>query len=111
MSLPWWIETKGNHSDEKKAPTVAQIKRNLSMAKVLKHYGVAGHQLEQYFDDWIAISCPFHRDRRPSASYNYRHQRFRCHTCDVGGDVIDVVSHAEGLSTKEAMEWISRNLL
>lgn len=111
MSLPWWVETKGTWRDEDKAPSVAQIKREVSMAKVLKHYGAPAGLLERYDDDWIPIPCPFHADRRPSASYSYRHQRFRCHTCDVGGDVIDVVAHAENCSTKEAMTWIAKNFL
>lgn len=115
MSLPWWVETKGSSFVEeyggRKNPSVATVKREVSMARVLKHYGAPSAVLERFEDEWIAIPCPFHSDRRPSASYNYRHQRFRCHTCDVGGDVIDVVAHAEGLTTKEALEWIAKNFL
>lgn len=37
--------------------------------------------------------CPFHEDRSPSLSL-YRgsggKERWRCHSCDIGGDAIDL---------------------
>jgi DNA primase len=57
------------------------------------------------------MRCPFHLDNNPSSSVNLKDGKFRCHVCDVGGDIVDVVALQEGLTTREAMEWLRTNLL
>ncbi len=46
-----------------------------------------------------SFRCPFHRDRRPSAGI-YRDGegawRFKCHSCGVAGDVLDIQARIEG---------------
>jgi uncharacterized protein (DUF2267 family) len=39
--------------------------------------------------------CPFHGDRSPSLSF--KGQRFKCFSCGVGGDVIDLVGYLTNL--------------
>jgi hypothetical protein len=49
-------------------------------------------------------SCviPGHRDKTPSASYTNRQgvEHWRCHACDLGGDVIDLVAEVEGIPNR-----------
>lgn len=42
---------------------------------------------------WMKCQCPLpdHEDSNPSASVNEEAGRWRCHTCDKGGDVWDIV--------------------
>ena len=39
--------------------------------------------------------CPFHDDRHPSLSIYYHNgvQKWRCHRCDIGGDIIDLIGY------------------
>lgn len=103
-------EVKGYRTiDEKKGIRIDELKRSIPIATVLKHYG--GQTPPEFSHEWQAMCCPFHKDTRPSASVNYRKQRFVCHTCDVSGDVVDLVSTQEGLSTKQAMEFLRERFL
>ena len=107
----WWVEQVGGYTPHEKALTIRDIKRRITMERVLKHYG-GTVPVERNGTDWSAVKCPFHPDANASASFNPALNRFRCHGCDVGGDIFDVVAAAEGLhGTKEAMAWIVRNLL
>jgi len=108
VSLPWYVEEKGGRPS-KGALSIAQIKAALPVTRLLRHFG--GAEPEQEYSDWQAYRCPFHQDNSPSASVNLKLNRFRCHVCDVGGDVIDVVSQHLDMTMKDAMEWISRTLL
>jgi DNA primase len=60
---------------------------------------------------WASVRCPFHEDRKPSASINLVDQRFVCHSCLVGGDIFDLVlkcGRADGI--KGARDWITTNV-
>ena len=111
MSLPWYVEVKGVPQQNDRVLSIGEVKRLVSMGRLLAHYGAPAYLTQSMQEDWISIPCPFHTDRKPSASYSYRHQRFRCHVCDIGGDVLDVVEAVEHLTTKEALVWIRQNLL
>jgi DNA primase len=102
-------EVKGYASsiDEGKGLSIDELKRRISMRMLLERYGAelpAG-------DGWASMRCPFHLDNNPSSSVNLKDGKFRCHVCDVGGDIVDVVALQEGLTTREAMEWLRTNLL
>lgn len=88
--------------------TVSDLKQRIDIRIVLEHYGTKvrnGGDLT----GWQSIRCPFHgTDTKPSASVSTKQQRFRCHQCDIAGDIIDVVMQAEGLTIKEAMEWLNK---
>lgn len=103
--MSWWIEEKGTvKRSGSRTVSLSEAKRRVSMAQLLRSYGL---EVEHEDPDWHAVRCPFHKDNNPSASVNHRLNRFRCHVCDIGGDVIDVISQHEGLSTKEALEWLT----
>lgn len=109
MSLPWWVETKGVHH-ESGALDIAGAKAQIPIGRVLEHFG-GKPPADLTYQDWQAYRCPFHPDEHPSGSVNLRSGRFRCHVCDIGGDVVDVVAQHLGLTLKEALAWISTTLL
>lgn len=49
---------------------------------------------------WRKASCPLpdHEDSNPSASVNEEACRWRCHTCDRGGDIYDIIIERESLA-------------
>jgi DNA primase len=49
---------------------------------------------------WRKASCPLpeHEDTNPSASVNEEACRWRCHTCDKGGDIYDLIMERENLA-------------
>lgn len=68
-----------------------------SMAAFLTQHGVkavAG-------PGWQAVVCPFHQDTTASASFNEGECRFRCHTCDVVGNVSQILEKFEGQSAEQ----------
>ena len=46
--------------------------------------------------------CPFHADKSPSFTIFAGGQRFFCFGCGVGGDVLDFVQRAHGVSLRDA---------
>lgn len=51
--------------------------------------------------------CPIHNDHRPSMTF--RSNRFRCWSCNISGDAIDLVRMTMKLSYIEAINWIEGN--
>jgi putative DNA primase/helicase len=41
--------------------------------------------------------CPFHNEKNPSFSYNYKKDVYHCLSCHVGGDLVDLFAHVRGL--------------
>lgn len=106
---PWWVEEVGDTPPQPKGLDVRQAKRMLFV--VLRHYGarigptiVSSSTME---NRWLSMRCPFHQDSHPSASVNFRVNKFKCHSCDVHGDAIDIVMGKECLSFKDALTWIT----
>lgn len=106
-SLPWYVEQTG--APQSKAPSITEIKQGVSIRRVLIHYGAT--LPNNYSMEWLSIRCPFHKDEHASASFNEKLGKFNCFTCDLGGDVIDLVCQQEHLDTGEALRWISTTLL
>lgn len=48
-----------------------------------------------------------HGDRNPSLAFDKRTNRYKCFTCDNGGDTIALVEQAEGLDFREATRWLA----
>ena len=46
-------------------------------------------------------------DRNPSLAFDKRTNRYKCFTCDNGGDTIALVEQAEGLDFREATKWLA----
>lgn len=50
------------------------------------------------------VLCPYHDERRPSATANYDTGRFNCFACSRAGDVYALLMEQESLTFKEALE-------
>lgn len=64
----------------------------------------AGHQQE-----FVGL-CPFHRETKPSFYVNARKNLFYCHGCGRGGDLIRWIQLSLGLSFRESVEHLKREL-
>lgn len=56
------------------------------------------------------IKCPFHDDQNPSAGVYEQdgHWRFKCHGCDVSGDVFDIRARIDGKPLAEILKEHAR---
>jgi hypothetical protein len=82
-----------------------RLRAEIPMPLLLESYGA--RIFNAGWRGWHPVRCPFHDDRRPSATCTNTY--FRCFACDVGGDIFDVVMHAEGVDLRGAVEWLRRN--
>lgn len=66
-----------------------------SIFQAFEHYGI--RILGPDRGGWVKSECPLpdHEDTNPSASVNEDACRWRCHTCDKGGDVWDLIQELE----------------
>lgn len=102
---------KGNLPPEDKNLSIDQIKRVYPVQRVLRFYGWDEFMPYNNFHAWCPVRCPFHDDVHMSASLHGEFNRFHCHACDIGGDVIDLVKEVEHLKTiKATLRWIVENV-
>ncbi len=76
------------------------------MAAYLEHLGVQVHGGH----GWRKVRCPFHDDRSPSATVSGDGGAFKCHVCDVKGDVFSLVMANEGVDFIGAKQFIETEL-
>lgn len=88
---------------------ISTIKDKVRMEDVLLHYSAEVEY--RGWNTWVSMRCPFHSDRAASASVNLSEDRFKCHGCDVAGDVLDVVQYAENCDLSEAIRFIQENFV
>lgn len=94
----WWVESKGYQEEVKGKPSLLKTR----LPDVIAHYGgVVPKDLGGSFEK---MKCPFHDDRKPSASISKTY--FKCFACEIHGDAIDIVQLQEGLGYKDAVEFI-----
>ena len=87
---------------------VERIKREISVERLAEARGV---KLRRSGKELIGL-CPFHKDTRPSLNIDPAKNVWSCKgTCSTGGSVIDWVMRAEGISTRHALEVLSRDYL
>lgn len=77
-----------------------EIKARVSMRELLEHYNIYPTRGTNIY------KCPFHDDRRPSASIIRVCDKFNCFACGWHGDIFDVVQHFEKCDHKTAMKII-----
>jgi hypothetical protein len=104
-----FVSKERGTSAEGRRISVAEAKRLYNVADYLRFKGVRLPE-DTPFTDWSPVSCPFHSDKHASASLSLRKNRFRCHACDIGGDVLDVVGYGEDLDTRGVLDWLTKNL-
>lgn len=62
----------------------ANIKEAVGAAQVARDHGL---KVEPDSQGQEKALCPWHKDRRPSLKF-FRHEKFKCFPCDLGGDSI-----------------------
>lgn len=77
------------------------VKDAVDIVDVAEFYGVSVNRHKKAL-------CPFHDDNHPSMSF--KNQRFKCFSCDEGGDVIDLVKFLTNAETPlDAVREINRS--
>ncbi len=81
---------------------IAEIKQRLTLAEVLKHYGLKP-------DKSLRLHCPFHEDKTPSLQVYYKTHTAYCFSsnCKTHGkslDVIDFILYKENITKHEAIK-------
>jgi len=81
---------------------INEIKQRLTLAEVLKHYGLKP-------DKSLRLHCPFHEDNTPSLQIYYKTHTAYCFSsnCKTHGkslDVIDFIMHKENTTKHEAIK-------
>jgi DNA primase len=61
---------------------IPEIKQSLSIETMLNHYGLKPNRNNM-------LSCPFHKDDKPSLKIYPKTNSFNCFGCDAGGDQIE----------------------
>lgn len=82
--------------------SLRKIKNETSLEEVISQFTEVVRQ-----GPCIKAICPFHNDSRPSLNI-FSNGRWRCFVCNIGGDVIDFIKQAKGISTKEAASWLEK---
>ena len=81
-----------------------KVKGNSDLAEIVREHGVV---LEQRGDKLFGL-CPFHKDEKPSFNIYEENTKWKCHGCGKGGDVINFVEYADGVSFIKAMETLKK---
>lgn len=88
---------------------IAELKEAVRLEDVLLHYQAEVEY--RGWNTWVSMKCCFHDDREASASVNLSEDRFKCHACDVSGDILDIVMYAENCDLNEARQFIIDNFV
>ena len=81
-----------------------RIKREISVQRLAEAQSI---QLQRSGRSLMGL-CPFHKDTNPSVSIDVVKNEWHCFGCGRGGDVIDWVKCAEGVSFNHAVEIMFR---
>lgn len=82
-----------------------RIKREISVPRLAEARGI---QLQRSGRSLLGL-CPFHKDSNPSLSIDVVKNEWHCSGCGRGGDVIEWVKCAEGVSLNHAVEILKND--
>lgn len=85
---------------------VARIKASWPIEEALQLLQPRSFQSLKGSGRWARGLCPFHDDKRPSFWIDRERNLFGCHTCEAGGDVINLVALTYGLDSRAAIKAI-----
>jgi DNA primase len=86
---------------------VERLKREVSLERLAEARGV---ELKRHGADLIGL-CPFHEDHSPSLVISSKKNLWNClGACRRGGDVIEWVMRAEGVSFRHAVELLRKEI-
>lgn len=88
---------------------IADLKERIPIEELFTYLGGQMPARQSTWSEWLPVQCVFHPDSTASASLNRQLGRFRCHGCDIGGDIIDLAKEELGVAdTRMAIEWLER---
>lgn len=76
---------------------IKDIKQRLSIETVLQHYGLKANKNNM-------LSCPFHKDDKPSLKIYPKTNSFNCFGCEAGGDTIEFIQRKENCNKHAALK-------
>ena len=90
------------------AENLEQLKQRLPLVEYLRrrHWTPRHHGGRQ---ELVGL-CPLHRETRPSFYVNAHKNLFYCHGCGRGGDLIRFVELSQGLSFRQSVAQLEREL-
>jgi hypothetical protein len=107
--VPFWVEVVNvDDPDKRYAAQVPYV----PVSVIVEHFG--GKVLSKNYDykekakGWWRALCPWHEDRKPSASVNPALNVFNCHACGVKGGPMALLTKACGMSEEEAKGWLMK---
>lgn len=84
----------------------AEIRRTASLSSIVGR----SLSLKRAGREWKAL-CPFHKERSPSFTIYDDDRRWHCFGCGAGGDQLDFVRMAHGVSVADAIRMIDSGAL
>ena len=108
----WWVEVKGGESPKTEGRiSISQLKHSLDIQEVLDKASEGAWDrlpVPPHKPEWVPCRCPFHIDEHASASITFdsKNPYFFCHSCDMGGDIVGILTSFLGLTVKDAMKWL-----
>lgn len=85
-------------------PRASDVKARYDVVDVISQY-VDLHKAGRNFKGL----CPFHNDIDPSLMIYPDNQRWRCYSCNIGGDVINFTMHYHNMDFKETIKYLARS--
>ena len=84
-----------------------EIKKRVKLSSLLSSYGIRNIKHNSGNGQGIC-SCPFHRDKKPSFSFNDDKGCYNCFSCGEKGDIFSFVMKTRGLNFKGAIEELKK---
>lgn len=85
------------------AEQIERLKQEVSLVRLVESQGI---ELKKHGKDYLGL-CPFHDDKEPSLVISPEKNLWHClGACGEGGDVINWVMKAEGVSFRHAVELL-----
>jgi DNA primase len=81
---------------------IGRVREATDIVAVISQYT----QLKRSGTQWQGL-CPFHTEKTGSFYVNAEKGVYRCHGCQVGGDVITFIREKEQLDFAGAVEWLA----
>lgn len=81
-----------------------EVKERVDMRQLLHKYGVGSAESSHQ----RIFKCPFHDDRSPSFSVDFKRKLWNCHAGDGGGDCFSFVMRMENCTFAEALHILDQ---
>ena len=70
----------------------------MDIQAILKYYQLIPEDTDE---KEINFCCPFHGEQNPSLSFSVEKNLFHCFTCDLSGDILDIIMCMENIPTEK----------